>query len=87
MEATIRIFNNSTEAEIRISDGGIATCRHNGDHMVSDYYQDRTESYTSEIDWEELAKGKIYCEDWEYKQEVDQEIIEDALKWLGYNQK
>jgi len=85
MEATIRIFNNSTEAEIRLSDGGIATCRHNGDHMVSDYYQERTRS--SEIDWEELAESKIYCEDWDDKHEVDQEMIENALKWLGYNRK
>lgn len=80
MKATIEYTVGQTEATIRTADGGVATVYHNGDHMVSEYYQSRCSE--REPNWELLAEGKMYIHDWEGKQSVDSEIIIDALHWL-----
>lgn len=80
MRATIEYESGGTEATIRTADGGIATCHHNGEHMITEYCQSRT--HEREPNWEELAEGKMYIKDWEDKQSIDSEIIMDALNWL-----
>lgn len=65
---------------IRTEDGGLASVYHNGNHMVTQYIQDRF--FTKEIDWDLVSESKQYMFDWEDKQEADEETIEDALNWL-----
>ena len=80
MRATVKYENGTTEAIIRLADGGIATCFHNGSHMVTEYYQSRT--FDKDPDFDKLAEGKKYIKDWENKHFIDSEIIKDALNWL-----
>ena len=69
---------------ILCSDGGIVEIHHNGDNYVSTYYQDRIEGEYSEESWLKLADGKQYCKDWEVKRdEIDSDMVEDALHWLN----
>ena len=80
MQATVEYTNGGSEATIRTADGGIATCHHSGEHIITSYYQSRTTAV--EPDFDELAEGKMYLKDWEDKQEIDSEVIMDALAWL-----
>ena len=80
MKATVEYTVGQTECTIRTQDGGIATCHHNGEHMLTEYYQNRT--HEIKPNWCELAEGKMYIKDWEDKQTIDSEIIMDALNWL-----
>ena len=75
------IFNSIDEVDIFTSDGGVATLHHNGEHIVTTYYQDRA-SEDDESIWEKLSEGKVYMKDWEGRDIVDDEMIEDAVNWL-----
>ena len=78
------IPTDETEMMVIVQDGGIATCHHNGSHIITEYYQDRIEkdNVGSEDFWDILAEGKMYIKDWEEKQEWDQEVVQDMLEWL-----
>jgi hypothetical protein len=78
------IPSDSTEMMVIIEDGSIATCYHNGSHILTEYYQNRIDKETIEDEnfWDKLADGNIYCKDWKNKQIWDNEIINDMLKWL-----
>ena len=78
------IPTSNTEMMVIVQDGGIATCHHNGFHLLTEYYQDRIEKENvgSEEFWDKLAEGKMYCHDWEEKQEWDEEVVKDMLNWL-----
>ncbi len=83
------IFTSESEADIFISDGGVATLHHNGEHIITTYYQDRVvaeELNNDESIWEKLSEGKAYIKDWEGRDIIDDEMIEDAVNWLcvGY---
>lgn len=80
MKAAIQYLEGTTQCVIRTEDGGIATCHHNGAHMLTEYYHERSQE--REPNWDELAKHKMSIKDWESKQEIDTEIIMDALNWL-----
>ncbi len=84
------IYSNNQEADVMMSDGGVATFHHNGEHMLTTYYQDRVVAEELEEDetiWDRIGQGKASCNAWEDKQEVDDEMIEDAIEWLapGYD--
>jgi hypothetical protein len=70
------------EMTIVTEDGGVVTVHHNGTHMITTYYQDRVEQFDENM-WEELDSSKQYLHDWKGKQEVDDEIVQDALEWLS----
>ncbi len=78
------IPSDETEMMVIVQDGGIATCHHNGSHILAEYYQDRIEKENvgSEEFWDILAEGKMYCKDWEEKQTWDEEVVKDMLEWL-----
>jgi hypothetical protein len=86
MKAKVVTAGDATE--IFISDGGNATIWHNGEHMVTQYYQSRLTEFNfdtcenDEHDWEELSEGKAYMKDWEKDQELTEEMITDAIGWL-----
>ena len=77
------ITEDRDDITIRTDDGGIATIHHNEEHFVTTYYQDRI-CTDCEIDWEELAEGKVHHKDWNkpHKKSIDKEMINDALNWL-----
>ena len=74
-------YNVITEGEddytIRTGDGGLAVIRHNGENLLTDYYQDRTKD--AEIDWDKMSESKMHCKDWEDKTFIDQDMIYDAF--------
>ena len=75
--------NSKTEAIIIVEDGGVATIHNNGFHLLTTYYQDRAEKFTfDETMWDKLAEGKEYLNDWEDKQLIDDNVIQDAIEWL-----
>jgi hypothetical protein len=78
------ISTDKTEMFVIIQDGGIATCHNNGEHLITEYYQDRIEKEDvgSEDFWDILAEGKMYIKDWEEKQEWDEDVVQDMLQWL-----
>lgn len=72
-----------TEASIILKDGGIATIHHNGNSLVTTYYQDRLKSRTVEI-WDKLGEGKAYVKEWleEDIHYITNKVIDNALLWL-----
>lgn len=67
-------------------DGGVAVIRYNGEMMLTDYYQEKIDpKWPTDDIWENLAEGKMYCKEWEGENKLTQEMIDDAISWLGYN--
>lgn len=63
-------------------DGGIVSVHHNGEHLVTTYYQNRMLPGTAPgMLWFELAEGKSYSKDW-IEPATRSDIIKDALDWL-----
>lgn len=95
MEAFVFINNENNEANIYMTDGGVASIYHNGQHLITDYYQNRIplellpeDMSTAEQvlnttkTWEDLAEGKMYYNDWKGKDIITEEIVQDAVDWL-----
>lgn len=81
-------YTDSTEADVFMSDGGVATMHHNGEHIITTYYQRRVVAEEMEQEgiediWEFLSEGKAYCKDWEGEDKVTMEMIKDAVHWLA----
>ena len=78
------ISSNDKEMMIIVQDGGIATCYHNEEHIITEYYQDRIEkdNVGSDDFWDILGEGKMYCNDWLDKQTWDDEVVQNMLEWL-----
>jgi len=86
LSARVIIHKNSGEQEVDIfmSDGGAATLHWNQEHMLTTYYQSRVEDGENNPDvWDILAEGKAYMKDWEGQHEYTDEMILDAICWLG----
>jgi len=81
MKYAVGFLNKETDATVILEDGGIVTVHHNGEHLISTYYQDRLESYNLES-LSTLCEGKVHLKDWQYKQVIDEEVIQDAIGWL-----
>ena len=66
---------------IRTEDGGVASLYYNGEHWITDYYQNRW--YEKEIDWDKLGEGKGQYREWdEHIVDITMDMIIDALNWL-----
>lgn len=71
------------ETILILSDGSIATFHNNGEHIIATMFQNRVELFTFNYRmWNALDDGKVYIKDWHTKQEVDSEVVLDALNWL-----
>jgi len=70
------------EVDVILEDGGVVCIRHNGEHVLSDYYQTRIDVNAEDI-WEQIGEGKMYCKDWEGEDIVTHDMILDALNWLS----
>jgi hypothetical protein len=70
-----------TEMTIFMEDGGVVTTYHNGEHLLTEMYQDRVDIFDGEM-FDRLGEGKMYVKPWKKKQTIDQEVIDHALEWL-----
>ena len=83
------------ECTIVTEEGGVACAHNNGDHIVSEYYQDALSRgdleclYEDETIWDILGQGKLYSNDWagdkkDYplKTKIDDEVVKDLREWL-----
>lgn len=83
MRVTVEYKKLVDEAIIRTEDGGVALIYHNGEHFTTDYFQSRC--FLPEIDWDKLAEGKGQYKDWpEDIEQINEEMIKDALDWLVF---
>jgi len=72
------------EADIVIEDGSIASIYHNGEHIITNLYQSRIDLDSNDY-FENLANNsKIYLKDWDKYQNINNEIVEDAVTWLVF---
>lgn len=79
-----RITNQKEmDFDIITEDGGIASVYHNGENLVTMYYQNRLTEIKDGDVWGQLADGKAYIKDWEDDIERDV-IIRHALDWLVF---
>ncbi len=70
------------EFDVIVEDGGVVSVHHNGENLVSTYYQSRITQDMDPVDfWDELGSGKAYMKDWPDGTHRDA-IIQDALDWL-----
>lgn len=69
--------------DIITEDGGIVSVHHNGENLVSTYYQTRLTEIKGYHIWDELAEGKAYVKEWDEDTDED-EIVKDALDWLVF---
>ena len=51
-----------TEMTIFMEDGGVITTHHNGEHLLTEMYQDRADIFDGEV-FDRLAEGKMYEHD------------------------
>jgi len=81
-----RVEFNGEDTDVLAPDGGVAVIRHNGEMMLTDYYQEKIDPSWDEDDkWDLLAEGKMYCKEWPGEDEITDEIIDDAIGWLGFD--
>ncbi len=84
------LYVDASEADILMEDGGTANLYNNQEHMCTIYYQnrapvgvwDRTNILCEDYVQAGLSEGKGYVKDWPQKQEIDDEMIQDAVNWL-----
>jgi len=70
------------EFDVIVEDGGVVSVHHNGENLVSTYYQNRiTQEMDPEDFWDELGSGEAYMKDWPDGTHRDA-IIQAALDWL-----
>ena len=86
MKAKI-VFYLKDEADLYMSDGGVATFHHNGEGILTTYYQDRfipeeTQLEEEQTMWDVLAEGKVYHKEWVGQHTITDEMIDDAVNWL-----
>ena len=85
------VLDDCQHADFYFSDGYVASCYHNEDHMISECYYYRVDpklfSRTSSTElWETLDGTKLNVKDWEDKQYIDEEIVNHILNWMSPNE-
>lgn len=81
------IFISESEADVLMSDGGVATFHHNGEGILTTYYQSRYIPEMVKLEdgqtmWDYLGEGKSYCKEWPGQDKITDEMIQDAVNWL-----
>jgi len=70
------------------SDGGVASCYHNEEHMVAECYYDRIDPKKIQIPsesydiWEELEGSKVSVKDFPKTNYITEDIINYILNWM-----
>ena len=85
------VLDDCQHADFYFSDGYVASCYHNEDHMISECYYYRVDPKlfsrmaSTEL-WETLSETKLNVKDWEDKQYIDEEIVSHILTWVSPNE-
>ena len=86
MKALIIKDTKENETTIILSDGGVSSIHHTGEYFLAEYYQSRIDLEQLEDEsyqfWEELAEGKMYCEEYPVEN-ITEEMIDESINWLG----
>ena len=85
-------LDDCQHADFFFSDGYVASCYHNEEHMISEcyYYKVDPKLFADPVDatelWETLDGTKLNVKDWEDKQYIDEEIVNHILNWMSPNE-
>ena len=90
-KALVLIKENNAETgniniDLFLRDGSTASFYHNGEYLVTVFYQKRLDGELKNYSqiWTSLAKGKVYLRDVLKDEHVTDEIIINAIDWLHF---
>ena len=81
------VLDDCQHADFFFSNGYIASCYHNDECMVTEYYQNPIDPKIFNEDdgtlWQMASDNKVtHCE-WQEKQKIDEEVITDILDYYA----
>lgn len=83
------VLDDIQSADFFFSDGYLASCYHNEEYMITEYYSDPVDVKLfedgNETELWELAttKNRLYTKEWKTKQKIDEEMITDILDYYA----
>lgn len=83
------VLDSCQHADFFFSDGYLASCYHNEEYMITEYYSDPVnvklfEEGNEEELWDLAAHAsRLYVKDWPEKQKIDEEMITDVLDYYA----
>jgi hypothetical protein len=83
------VLDNCQHADFFFNNGHLASCYHNDEHMLTEYYSDPMDVKLFEDGKEtelwELATNanKLYTKEWNDKQQIDEEMVTDVLDYYA----
>lgn len=88
VQFTEDVMDDCQHAEFFFSNGYLASCYHNEEHMITEYYQKPMDielfgpNKEDEL-WELASTNKIAYNEWPDKQKIDEEMITDILDYYA----
>ena len=82
------VLDDIQSADFFFSNGYLATCYRNDEHMLTEYYSDPMDvklfgdGNENEL-WELASANKLYTKEWPKKQCIDEEMITDILDYYA----
>ena len=82
------VMDECQHADFYFSDGYLASCYHNDEHMLTEYYSEPVdvrlfeEGNETEL-WEHATNTKLHTKEWKDKQCIDEEMITDILDYYA----
>jgi len=83
------VLDDIQSADFFFSNGYLATCYFNDEHMLTEYYSDPVNvklfEEGNETELWELAtnENRLYTKEWKTKQKIDEEMITDILDYYA----
>ena len=81
------VLDDCQHADFFFSNGYVASCYHNDEYMITEYYQNPLDPKVFGEDegtlWQLAADNKVTHRDWNDKQKIDQEMITDILDYYA----
>lgn len=81
------VLDDCQHADFFFSNGYIASCYHNEECMITEYYQNPLDPKIFGEDettlWQMAADNKVSHQEWKDKQKIDEEVITDILDYYA----
>ena len=82
------VLDDCQHADFYFSNGYLASCYHNDEHMLTEYYSEpmnvKLFEGGSETElWEHAANTKLHTKEWNDKEFIDEEMIIDILDYYA----
>lgn len=82
------VLDNCQHADFYFSDGYLASCYHNDEHMLTEYYSEPMDVKLFEDGsenelWEHATNTKLHTKEWNDKQQIDEEMVTDVLDYYA----